>query len=77
MLIERAPLNNICLERIIHHGNQLECECLEDSGRRDAMREEVVEFCADFEDLCWCVFGYDLACDLRYEGFPVWWRDGS
>lgn len=51
MLIERTPLNDIRLQRIIDHRYQLEGKRLEDCGWRNAVCEEIVKFGADFEDL--------------------------
>lgn len=76
MLIERTPLHYICLQRVIHKRNQLECQRLENCGRRNAMCEEVVEFSADFEDLGGCVLGVDICGDGADEGFPVGRWDG-
>ena len=64
MLVEGTPLDNIRLQRVIDEGNQLECQGFEDGGGRNAVREQIVELCADFEDLRGRVLGHNLAGDL-------------
>jgi hypothetical protein len=71
MFIKRTPLHYIRLQRIIHEGNQLECQRLEDCSRWNAMCEKIVEFGANFEDLGGCMLGVDVCGDGTDESFPV------
>ncbi len=76
MLVISRPLDDIRLQRIINLGYKLERQSLEDSRGRNAVSEEIVEFCSNLQDPCWGVFLYDLLCNLADQGFPIWWRNG-
>jgi len=39
------------------------------------MSKKVVELRSDFQYPRWSVFSNDIARDLCYQGFPVWWRN--
>jgi hypothetical protein len=77
VLVKRRPLNHIRFQRIIDLRYKLERQSFENSRRRNAMCEEVVELGSHLKDSCRGVLFHDLLCDLTDQGFPVRGRNGS
>jgi len=75
VLIKRRPFDNIGLQRIVNLGYKFECQRLENSGRGNAMREQVVELGSDLENPCRGVLFHDLLRNLTNQGFPIRGRD--
>lgn len=75
MLIERAPLDHLCLQLIVDLRDELEREGLEDRRGRNAVCEQVVEFRAHLQDPGGRVLGEDFGGDQGDQGFPVRRRD--
>lgn len=49
MLVERRPFDDLWLQRIVCLWYQLPGERLDDRGRIDAVREEIIERCSDLQ----------------------------
>lgn len=71
MLEKCTPSDDICFQSIIYKWNEFECKRLEYCSWRNAVREEVVEFGANSEDLGGGVLAIDVVGDGADEGFPV------
>lgn len=72
VLIKGRPLDDVGLEFVINLGYQLPRESLEDGGGGDAVRQKIVQLCADLQNACGRMFLNDLVGDLCYECLPVW-----
>lgn len=75
VLVESSPLDDFWLECVVGLRYEFPGEHLQDGSRVYAMREEIVERCADLEKASWTSFLDDLVGDLCDERFPIWWGD--
>lgn len=71
VLVERAPLDHVGLERVVDLGDQTERQQLQDHRRGNAVREQVVEFGAHLENALRGVVGEELVGNLVDEGLIV------
>lgn len=63
VLVERAPLDDVRLQRVVDLCDEPECEQLQDHRCGDTVREQVVEFGAHLKDALRGVVGEEL---VRY-----------
>ena len=71
VLVDGTPLYDVGLQDIVDLWHKLECQCLEDRGRRNAMRKKVIKLGPNLQNLSRCSFLNDFIGDDFNQRLPV------